>query len=43
MKKPVSANKFLVGLKRLLSVSKEELSARLRMDREQRRANRKDT
>ena len=37
----VSPRKFKEGLKRLLSVSKEELDARVRKDRQQRRAKRK--
>ena len=37
----ISPQKFKAGLKRLLSVSKEELDARVRKDRQQRRAKRK--
>jgi hypothetical protein len=37
----ISPRKFKAGLKRLLSVSKEELDARVQRDREQRRNKRK--
>ena len=37
----ISPQKFKAGLKRLLSVSKEELDARVRRDRQQRRIKRK--
>ena len=37
----IPPQKFKAGLKRLLSVSKEELDARLRKDRQHRRAKRK--
>lgn len=37
----ISPRKFKDGLKRLLSVSKEELDARVKRDREQRRKKRK--
>ena len=37
----ISPRKFRAGLKKLLSVSKEELDARVKRDREQRRAKRK--
>jgi hypothetical protein len=37
----ISPQKFKAGLKRLLSVSKEELDARVRKDRENRRDKRK--
>ncbi len=37
----ISPRKFKAGLRRLLSVGKEELDARLKQGREQRRANRK--
>jgi hypothetical protein len=37
----ISPKKFKAGLKRLLSVSKEDIDARVRKDFEQRRAKRK--
>jgi hypothetical protein len=37
----ITPAKFKAGLRRLLSVSKAELDARIQQDREQRRANRK--
>jgi hypothetical protein len=37
----IPPQKFKAGLKRLLSVSKEELDSRVRKDRQQRRAKRK--
>lgn len=39
----IPPRKFKAGLKRLISVSKEELDARVKRDREQRRARRKAT